>query len=307
MSQNQCNQGWIYREVVPAQAASQSLLDYYSQRYPHSQRWQWLTRIEAGQILVDGQEQTPQYRLICGQQLSYYRQPWQEPAVPLHFEVLYEDEDLWIIAKPSGLPVLPGGRFVEHTLLSQLQRRYPQEQPVPIHRLGRGTSGLMLIARSPLARQQLSQQLRERRLYKRYRALLGVSVLPSRFDINQPIGKIAYPRLGYLYGATPTGKAAHSQVMVLERRLTTTLVAVRILTGRPHQIRIHLAAVGYPLLGDPLYQRGGIAKPATASGQQTIPSDCGYWLHAQTLAFEHPRHGGWMTWTCPPPGPLTDE
>jgi 23S rRNA pseudouridine1911/1915/1917 synthase len=291
---------------VEAQATGQALLDYYSQRYPHSSPEEWLSRIEAGQILVNGQAQKPTYPLAQGQHLSYQRPPWQEPAVPLDFEVLYEDEDLWLIAKPSGLPVLPGGGFVEHTLLHQLQRRYPQEQPVPIHRLGRGTSGIMLIARSPLARQHLSQQLRERRLYKRYRALIGPGALPSRFDIDQPIGKIAYPRLGYLYSATPIGKAAQSQVMVLERRTMATLVAVRILTGRPHQIRIHLAAVGYPLWGDPLYQPGGMPRPVT-TGPSAIPSDGGYWLHAQTLAFEHPRHGDWMTWTCPPPGPLADQ
>ena len=90
-----------------------------------------------------------------------------------------------IIAKPSGLPVLPGGGFLQNTLLYQLQQRYPQEMPVPVHRLGRGTSGLMLIARSSLAKSKLSQQMRDRQISKIYRALIGPSELPTEFTINQ--------------------------------------------------------------------------------------------------------------------------
>jgi hypothetical protein len=119
----------------------------------------------------------------------------------LDFVTIYEDTDLMIIAKPSGLPVLPGGGFLQNTLLYQLQQRYPQEMPVPIHRLGRGTSGLMLIARSSLAKSKLSQQMRDRQITKIYRALIGPSELPTEFTINQAIVKIPHPILGYLYGA----------------------------------------------------------------------------------------------------------
>ncbi len=298
------NQGWIYRDIVTPQAIGQTLLDYYSQRYPHSQRQQWQTRIEAGQILVDDQKSMPDTVLCRGQVLYYHRPPWVEPTVPLEFEILFEDADLWLIAKPSGLPVLPGGGYLEHTLLHQLQKRYPQDNPVPIHRLGRGTSGIMLIARSPLARSHLSQQLRDRRLHKEYRALIGKSDLPDHFCINQPIGKIPYPGLGYLYSAIATGKVAQSEIKVLRRSPDSTLLSVHIFTGRPHQIRIHLAAVGYPLLSDPLYGRGGVPKQPDIDSRNPIPSDIGYWLHAHYLGFEHPRHGTWMHWHCPPPPPL---
>ena len=298
------NQGWTYQEKVNAQGAGQTLLDYYCQNYQHSNREEWQNRILAGQILINQQTVTPETILKKGQQLTYQRSPWEEPDVPLDFGTLYEDTDLMIIAKPSGLPVLPGGGFLQNTLLYQLQQRYPQETPVPIHRLGRGTSGLMLIARSALAKSKLSQQMRDRQITKIYRALIGPSELPREFTINQAIGKIPHPILGYIYGATPTGKFAQSDCRVLEKSSTKTLLEITILTGRPHQIRIHLAAIGYPLLGDPLYDVGGIAKITSVNSKISVPSDCGYSLHAHQLDFIHPATSENLSFVCPPPPKL---
>jgi len=298
------NQGWTYQEKVNSQGAGQTLLDYYCQNYQHSSREEWQSRILAGQILIDHEKANPETILKKGQALTYQRSPWEEPDVPLDFVTLYEDADLMIIAKPSGLPVLPGGGFLQNTLLYQLQQRYPQEMPVPVHRLGRGTSGLMLIARSSLAKSKLSQQMRDRQISKIYRALIGPSQLPTEFTINQAIGKIPHPILGYIYGATPTGKFAQSDCRVLEKSSTKTLLEITILTGRPHQIRIHLAAIGYPLLGDPLYDVGGIAKITSLDSKISIPSDCGYSLHAHQLSFLHPTNQEKISFISPPPPEL---
>jgi len=274
-----------------------TVLDYYTQRYQHSSREVWEQRITSGQVLLNGVPTTTTTRLQSGQQLTYHRPPWQEPEVPLEFNVLYEDADLLVIAKPSGLPVLPGGGFLQNTLLWQLRQRYPEPPPVPIHRLGRGTSGLMLLARSPAARASLSQQMRDRQIRKTYRALASGTALPDHFTINQPIGKIPYPPLGYLYAATPDGLPALSECRVLRRNPNNTLLEVTILTGRPHQIRIHLAASGFPLVGDPLYGVGGT--PLMGSG--SVPGDCGYHLHALQLSFVHPTTRQPMRYTCPAP------
>jgi 23S rRNA pseudouridine1911/1915/1917 synthase len=330
------NQGWTYHNQIDQASAGLSLLDYYSQRYPHSSRDEWQQRILAGQIWLNGAPALPQTLLQVGQQLAYHRPPWQEPDVPLDFSVQFADQDLLIVAKPAGLPVLPGGGFLEHTLLTQLQRQYPAETPFPIHRLGRGTSGLMLLARSTAARAELSRQMRQRQIRKVYRALVstgantaGIANLPDQFTITQPIGKLPHPVLGYVYGAISSNLAAAGQIAqsqiaqsecrVLQRRTDTALLEVTILTGRPHQIRIHLAAYGYPLWGDPLYARGGIPigledctviertfaesfppeHPTPA--KLPVPGDCGYHLHAYSLAFQHPCTEQPLHLVCPAP------
>lgn len=292
------NDGWIYHDVVPKNQSSTTVLAYYTHRYRHSSQSTWQQRIESGEILLNDQPTSPETLLKPGQHLSYHRPPWQEPPVPVAIETIYEDDVLLVVNKPSGLPVLPGGNFLQHTLLWQLRQRHTTA--APIHRLGRGTSGIMLIAKTKSARAHLSQQMRQRRLDKVYRALIGLSAdVPDRFSITQPIGKIPYPQLGYVYGAHPDGLDAHSICTVVRRRSDATLLDVTILTGRPHQIRIHLATIGYPLLGDPLYIPGGLPHPAGTA----IPSDCGYWLHAHRLSFVHPA-GHPLTLTCEPPAEL---
>jgi 23S rRNA pseudouridine1911/1915/1917 synthase len=311
------NQGWVYRDrITPAQAGL-SVLDFYATHYRHSSREQWQARIEAGQIRCQGAVVASEDRLYPGQRLTYHRPPWSEPPVPLDIEVLYEDDDLLAIAKPAGLPVLPGGNFLTHTLLHLLKQRYGDNPPVPVHRLGRGTSGLMLLARSPLARSVLSRHMRDATaqasqpqaaspIRKTYRALIGASDLPDHLTLTTPIGKVPHPVLGYVYGADPGGLPAYSDVQVLRRTPAQTLVEVTIRTGRPHQIRIHLAAAGYPLLGDPLYGIGGVPHQLepTQEGDLPVPGDTGYALHAHRLVLRHPRTEQSLTLVCPPPPEL---
>ena len=300
------NQGWTYREQIKPIDAKQTVVEYYSQKYRHSSPQEWRARINSGQILLNGQPTTTTTILQTKDQLAYYREPWIEPEVPLQFDLLYEDPELLLINKPSGLPVLPGGGFLEHTLLWQLKKHYPQDPPVPIHRLGRGTSGLILLARSQFAKSHLAQQMRDSTLKKEnehvnkvYRVLVSGNSIPNCLSITQPIGKIAHPVLGYIYGATTQGKHARSECQVIERYPNCTLLEVKIFTGRPHQIRIHLAAAGYPLLGDPLYVAGGIfAEISPGQKQIPVPGDCGYYLHAYRLSFIHPRTLQPMSFTC---------
>lgn len=278
-----------------------TLLEYYAQNYLHSSRQEWLDRIQSGAISINQIPITdPNTLLQSGQLLSYHRPPWIEPDVSFEIRSLYEDQHLLVIHKPSGLPVLPGGGFLENTVWGWLQREYATP-PVPIHRLGRGTSGVLVLAKTEEARSSLSKALRDRTVEKRYRALaIGIPEL-DQFTVTHRIGTVAYPQLGELFVATETGKPAISHCIVLERdRIPgATLLEVTIPTGRPHQIRIHLAAAGYPLWGDPLYGSGGVAVDQTS-----VPGDCGYLLHAYEVCLTHPLKGEKLAIRSEPPALL---
>jgi 23S rRNA pseudouridine1911/1915/1917 synthase len=132
---------------------------------------------------------------------------------------------------------------------------------------------------------------------KRYRAFaVGIPAL-DEMAIATPIGPVPHALLGSIHAADPNGKPALSQVTVLERRTDSFLCDVRIATGRPHQIRIHLAAAGHPLVGDPLYAAGGLPLPDT----RALPGDPGYHLHAAELSFRHPGTGREQVIACEPP------
>ncbi|HEY2932276.1 MAG TPA: RluA family pseudouridine synthase [Acidobacteriota bacterium] len=292
------NRGFEYREQLGAEAAGLQLLDYLCRQYRHSSREEWRARIESNLLLLQGNTAVPEVILSAGQLLIWRRPPWQEPQAPLHFAILYMDACLIGLAKPSGLPTIPGGGFLENTLLSRVKRIYPEADP--LHRLGRGTSGVVLFARTAESRSRLSAAWRRSEVVKVYRAL--ISGVPDRddFAVDAPVGPVPHPILGSVYAVSFQGKPAHTRVRVLQRRAESSLVEVVIATGRPHQIRIHLAAAGHPLTGDTLYAPGG----SPIEGTRALPGDTGYWLHSERLEFQHPEWGKWMEITCSPPPPL---
>ena len=251
----------------------------------------------AGEVTVDEAAATAETVLARGQRLVWHRPPWDEPPVPLAFAVLYRDESLLAVAKPRGLPTVPGGGFLEHTLLFVVQRM--AGHAVPLHRLGTGTSGLVLFALTPDARRKVSASWREGRVEKTYRALVTGRPPHEAFSIDARIGPVPHPRLGQVHAASPVGKPALTHVRVLGWRGEDALVEAVIPTGRPHQIRIHLAAAGHPLVGDPIYASGGALR--TEPG---LPTDGGYRLHAWRLALPHPATGRRLELECPPPGIL---
>ncbi|CAL1387112.1 unnamed protein product [Linum trigynum] len=327
------NDGLFYNDVVPSPHSGSNLIDFYSTKYKNSAPLKgWLQRIHNGQIKVDGVVvKEPNTVLRDGSELIYHRLPWREPDAPWSLEVLYEDDDDMVaLNKPSGLQVLPGGLFQQRTVLTQLQWLASNQSssatasqgshPVPVHRLGRGTSGILLCAKSKHAKTQLAAYFAEgtslvggnslepvkgRKISKIYRALVDGILREDTVVIRQPIGTVRYPGVAKgLYVASASGKPALSQVRVLERDLqrNCTLVEVKIESGRPHQIRIHLSFIGHPLVGDPLYVAGG--KPRCLDSEivdasfapdggyekpnKPVPGDCGYYLHAHRLIITHP-------------------
>jgi 23S rRNA pseudouridine1911/1915/1917 synthase len=311
------NGGWIYRDHPGAAAVGQLVSDWYASRHAHSSRQQWQARLAAGEITCNGRRLAADRPLAAGDRLAWHRPAWVEAAVPASWAVLHDDGDLHVIAKPSGLPVLPAGGFLDHTVLRLLEQRHgpdPAGVPRPVHRLGRFTSGVLVCARRSTTRAWLSQRLRESTAagpqmpaacHKLYRALLQPGRLPlapgGQLELTTPIGRRPHARLGRIWCAAdptdPAALAARSRLTLLERRADADLVAVAIASGRPHQIRIHCAAAGAPLLGDPLYGPGGLARAGA------LPGDGGYRLHALTLRLCRPD-GTPLELTAPAPPDL---
>ena len=293
------NAGFEYREQVGREAAGETVLEHLSHRYGHSSPAAWRARIAAGEVRLQDAVAAETDILRAGQSLLWRRPPWQEPAAPLCFAVLHRDEHLLAVAKPRGLPSVPNGGFLTHTLLHLVRRRWPEA--TPLHRLGRGTSGVVLFALTKVARRVVSAAWRNGRVEKEYRALVCGVPAQSEWTIETRIGLVPHARLGRVHAASSDGKAAVSQVCVLAALGDRSIVSVRIPTGRPHQIRIHLAAAGHPLVGDPLYIAGGVPGPEAA-----LPGDGGYRLHAWRLGLAHPA-GGRLELECAPPAELRTD
>jgi 23S rRNA pseudouridine1911/1915/1917 synthase len=291
------NRGWSYREQVGRDSAGHTVLSYLAATRLHSTETEWAARIDRGEVEVEGTRVCKDEPLYPGQTVVWHRPPWDEPPVPTHYDLIHEDDALVVVNKPSGLPTMPAGGYVESTLLALVRQQYPEASP--LHRLGRGTSGLVIFARHKQAASQLARAWRDRTVKKIYRAI-GLGITRAEvFVIDVPIGPVAHPLIGTVQAACDGGKPSHSVAFVLEERHDQTLFSVEITTGRPHQIRIHMAYAGHPLIGDPLYEAGGGLKKHPG-----LPGDSGYFLHAERLQFTHPSTGQPMTFTATPPPAL---
>lgn len=291
------NRGWSYREQVGPDGAGQTVLQYLTETRLHSAESEWAARIERCEVEVDGTQIRRDFILHPGQTVTWHRPPWDEPPVPTNFEIIHDDESIVIVNKPSGLPTMPAGGFLDQTLLALIRKRYPHASP--LHRLGRFTSGLVLFAKTKPAASALARAWRDRTVKKTYRAVGLGSTRAEMFVIDAPIGAVPHPLIGTVQAAVDGGKPSHSVAVVLEQRHDQTLFSVEIATGRPHQIRIHMAYAGHPLLGDPLYEAGGGLKRHPG-----LPGDGGYLLHAEKLQFVHPESGQRMTVHATPPPEL---
>lgn len=279
------NGGYAYTTTISSEYRGHNLLVHLARLYRHSSIDGWREKLNRGEVTLDGVPATGLELLALGQVLVWNRPPWIEPAAPRHFDILFEDEHLLAVNKPSGLPTLPGGGFLENTLLRLVQKRTPEANPV--HRLGRATTGIVLFARTQEAAAKLFADWNTPRIQKIYRALARNAAKSDSYDIQTPIGLVPHPLIGSVWAADPGGKPSRSVAQVISRGAETTIFEVSLYSGRPHQIRIHLASIGHPLVGDPLY--GPTGRPL--EDLPALPGDGGYLLHAQFLRFGHPITG----------------
>jgi len=281
------NSGYIYRHRAGHDAAGVDIVAYHALHFRQRTAPEWRDVIAGGLVHVNGRVADVDQRLRDGDEIEFHRPPWIEPDAPAHFGVVYEDDHVLVVEKPSGLQVLPAGPFNDRTLLWLVRASAPHRaESSPVHRLGRGTSGLVLFGLTSFARSELSMQFEARTPTKTYLALVEGTSLPDSCLARQPIGKVPHGPMS-LYVAREGGKPSLTRLRVLARDAARdrSLVAAQPVTGRPDQIRIHVAACGAPLVGDPLFGPGGVAK------SDVPPGTGGYFLHAAALRVAHPATG----------------
>jgi len=273
--------------------------------------------VAAGRVTVDGRPVTQRSaRLAVGQTLEVDRpdedpDPGPEPDPTVRFTVVHADDQVVVVDKPAGLVVHPGAGHRSGTLVNGLVARFPDVAALPglvgsepdrpgiVHRLDRGTSGLMVVARTPDAYHSLVDQLASRAVVRTYRALVLGTVEGESGLVDAPIGRsVSSPTR---MAVSRKGKEARTRYRVEERfdlPAPTTLVRASLETGRTHQIRVHLSAIGHPVVGDETYGQGRSLPGATV----TRP-----FLHAYALAFDHPGTGERVSWTSELPDDLAGQ
>jgi 23S rRNA pseudouridine1911/1915/1917 synthase len=251
--------------------------------------------IGEGDLHVDGEETSPSYKVRDGQLVEAW--PPEEGLVPegIPVPVVFEDEHVLVVDKPAGLVVHPGAGNPSGTLVNALLGKgisggEETSRPGVVHRLDRDTSGLMVLAKGEPAYSRLVEMMSARRVGRVYRALVVGEGLPETGTIDSPVGRDPdNPTLM----AAGVGKPAITHLEVMADAAGYTMLRVRLETGRTHQIRAHLSAIGYPVYADPLY---GVPVP-----------DSRLWLHAEQLSLEHPITGKALEFRSVIPEDLRDS
>lgn len=273
---------------------------YVASLYPAKSRSQAQTLIRERYVRVNGAVRRPATRLRCGDNITV-TMPDPEPSALapqwMRLHVVHEDDHVIVVEKPAGLIVHPGSGHSSGTLANALLARYPEiehvgseRRPGIVQRLDADTSGLLVVARTPLGYQRLIEEMRQRTVGKTYLALVRGHPRPPSGSIDAPIGR--HPADRKRMAVVSTGRPALTEYRSRRRYKGFALLEVRIHTGRTHQIRVHLSAIGHPVAGDARY--GG-----------RVPFLGRQFLHASRLAFRHPLTGAYLQFTSQLPQGLS--
>lgn len=255
--------------------------------------------IREGRVTVDGEAQTkPGFKPRVGQVVGVHipePQPAGVQAEDIDIDILYQDADVAVVFKPSGMVVHPAAGNETGTLVNALLNRLDnlsgiggEIRPGIVHRIDKDTSGLLLIAKNDRAHVSLSEQIRAHSVHRAYQAIVIGGMKQESGEIDAPIGR--HPNDRKKMAIIAGGREACTHWKTLEPLRGATLIEARLTTGRTHQIRVHMASIGHPVLGDPVY--GPKKSPYPVNGGQL--------LHAYRIGFIHPTTGEEMLFTAPP-------
>jgi 23S rRNA pseudouridine1911/1915/1917 synthase len=258
--------------------------------------------IDSGRVLVDGAVRKASHRLRGGEAVALEMPP--VPSQPLEPEpialaIVYEDEQVLVVDKPAGMVVHPGAGHARGTLAAAVLAHAPEtagvggpRRPGVVHRLDKGTSGLLVLAKTTAAYDSLTGQLAARKVHRRYRTVVHGRVGLAEGVVDAAIGRDPHHRQRMAIRPPGRGKRATTRYRVLERFPRFTYLEVRLETGRTHQIRVHMASLGHPVVGDLTYGR--------ARGRLAVAFE-GLALHAAELGFLHPITQERLEFTSPLP------
>ena len=286
---------------VPADAAGQRLDQVLARMFPDYSRARLQQWIKAGQVLVDGKQLRPKDKVMGGehvevQAVTETEVVWQAQPIPL--DIVYEDDEILVINKPAGLVVHPATGNPDGTLVNALLNHAPELSEVPragiIHRLDKDTTGLLVVARNLRSQKHLVEMLQAREMKRQYQAVVCGAII-SGGTVDEPIGR--HPVDRKRMAVVHNGKEAVTHYRVIQRYRAHTHIRVDLETGRTHQIRVHMAHIRHPLIGDQVY--GQRLRIPPNSSEEMINMLRGFKrqaLHAARLGLQHPATGEEMEW-----------
>ena len=291
---------------VPDNLAGQRLDQIAAELFPDYSRSRLQTWIKNGDLRVNGEIRKTRDKIQGGERLQLATElvpdeSWEPQAIDL--DIIYEDDQLLVINKPVGLVVHPAAGNPDSTLLNALLHHCPDLATLPragiVHRIDKDTTGLLVVAKTLKAHASLVDQLQEKTAFREYEAI-ACGVMTGGGKVDEPIGR--HPSIRTKQAVTHSGKPAVTHYRVLERFRGHTHIKVQLETGRTHQIRVHMAHIHYPLLGDPLYgQRLRLPKGASPALIEALRGFKRQALHARKLGVQHPETGEYMEWESPLP------
>jgi 23S rRNA pseudouridine1911/1915/1917 synthase len=300
----------ILTATVPLELARQRLDSVLAELFPDYSRSRLQQWIKDGRVLVDGEVPRAKDKVTGDESIEVFieAEPLDLSNQPqaIELDVVYADADIIVINKPVDFVVHPAAGHADGTLLNALLHYDPALNEVPragiVHRLDKDTTGLLVVARTLKSHKQLVEQLQARDIQREYQAIVK-GVMTAGGTVDAPIGRD--PRDRKRMAVREDGKEAVTHYRVLERFVHHTHVQLNLETGRTHQIRVHMAHIHYPLVGDPLY--GGRLHIPKGASEELIATLRGFnrqALHAARLGLEHPVTGEYMEWEAELPADM---